>query len=158
MLFYDEFEHTIDAKGRLAIPAEIRARMHPDKDGEAFYLTLGPKRTLRIYTERGFEDMSDAIEKGLVADDIVAEFDQLIFPMSKKLELDKAGRIRIPERMRLRAKLEKDVVLIGLRTHMEIRNRAQWAVELEEQLAKQSDIFERFTRRRSGRLPEAKPD
>lgn len=147
MLFTGEYEHTIDTKGRLAIPSDIRGRMNPAEDGEAFFLTLGANRTLRLYPEKGFERLADKIEEGLVSDEAVAEFEQLLFPLSTRLEYDSAGRVRIPERMLERAGIEKFVVLIGVRDHLEIRDRKQWQAELEERLTKQEEIFRRFARR-----------
>ena len=147
MLFTGEFEHTIDSKGRMAIPSEIRARMQKAEDGEAFYLTLGSNSALRLYPEKGFERLAAMIEEGLVTDEAVQEFDQLLFPLSRRLELDSAGRIRLPDRMMERAGIGKDVVLIGVRDHLEIRDLTQWNAELEERLAKQEEIFKRFVRR-----------
>jgi len=153
VLFTGEFEHTIDSKGRMAIPSEIRSRMKKVEDGEAFYLTLGANRALRLYPEKGFERLAAMIEEGLVTDEAVQEFDQLLFPLSRRLELDSAGRIRLPDKMMERAGLGKDVVLIGVRDHLQIRDLKQWNAELEERLAKQEEIFSRFVRR--GRLPNA---
>lgn len=147
MLFTGEFDHTIDAKGRMAIPSEIRSRMTREEDGEAFYLTIGSNRALRLYPEKGFERLAAMIEEGLVTDEAVQEFDQLLFPLSRRLELDSAGRIRLPDKMMERAGIVKDVVLIGVRDHLEIRDLKQWNAELEERLAKQEDIFRRFVRR-----------
>ncbi|MCC6909248.1 MAG: hypothetical protein IT430_15010 [Phycisphaerales bacterium] len=147
MLFTGEFEHTIDAKGRLAIPSEIRSRMKKAEDGEAFYLTIGANRALRLYPEKGFERLAAMIEEGLVTDEAVQEFDQLLFPLSSRLELDSAGRVRLPDRMMQRAGLGKDVVLIGVRDHLQIRDLKQWNAELEDRLAKQEEIFSRFVRR-----------
>ncbi len=151
VLFTGEFEHTVDTKGRLAIPSEIRSRMKKVEDGEAFYLTIGSNRALRLYPEKGFERLAAMIEEGLVTDEAVQEFDQLLFPLSRRLELDSAGRIRLPDRMMERAALGKEVVLIGVRDHLEIRDLKQWNAELEERLAKQEEIFSRFVRR--GRVP-----
>ncbi len=81
MLFTGEFDHTIDAKGRMAIPSEIRSRMTREEDGEAFYLTIGSNRALRLYPEKGFERLAAMIEEGLVTDEAVQEFDQLLFPL-----------------------------------------------------------------------------
>jgi len=151
VLFTGEFEHTVDTKGRLAIPSEIRSRMKKAEDGEAFYLTIGSNRALRLYPEKGFERLAAMIEEGLVTDEAVQEFDQLLFPLSRRLELDSAGRIRLPDRMMERAALGKEVVLIGVRDHLEIRDLKQWNAELDERLAKQEEIFSRFVRR--GRVP-----
>lgn len=149
MLFTGEYDFSIDQKGRLAIPAEIRASMHPDRDGEAFYLTLGSNRTLCLYPEKVFDRLVNQIEEGLVPDESVQEFEQLVFPLASRIEWDTAGRVKISERMRIRAGLkDRKVTLIGVRDHLEIRDRERWQAELEDRLAKQEEIFKRFARRR----------
>jgi len=149
VLFTGEYEFTIDSKGRLAIPSEIRAMMDAERDGKAFYLTLGSNRTLCLYPENVFHRLVNQIEEDLVPDESVQEFDQLLFPLAKRLEWDTAGRMKIPERMRERARLmDNKVTLIGVRDHLEIRDRERWHAELEDRLAKQEEIFKRFSRRR----------
>ena len=149
VLFTGEYDFSIDQKGRLAIPAEIRTSMHPDHDGKAFYLTLGPNRTLCLYPEKIFDRLVDQIEEGLVPEESVQEFGQLVFPLATRLEWDTAGRVKISDRMRVRAGLkDRKVTLIGVRDHLEIRDRERWQAELEDRLAKQEDIFKRFARRR----------
>ena len=144
VLFTGEYEHTIDPKNRLAIPSQIRDEMNVEEDGSAFYLTLGANGALRLYPEKGFKRLAAQIQQGLVSRTEIAEFETLLFPLSSKLELDSAGRVKIPERMMERAKLDKHVVLIGVRDHLEIRDAGQWEAELKERLAKQSEIFQRF--------------
>ncbi|MBL1216375.1 MAG: hypothetical protein D8M59_02650 [Planctomycetes bacterium] len=148
MLFFGEFEHAIDAKGRLAIPSEIRGALDPEKDGQSMYLTLGANRTLRLYTEKLFEKLSDQLDQDLVTDSTTAKFDELLFPMTRKVDFDTAGRVRIPEQMRKRANLGKEVILIGVRDHLQIRDRAQWEADLEAKLQEQEEILTEYARRR----------
>ncbi len=149
VLFTGEHDYTIDAKGRLAIPSDVRSAMHPDEDGSAFFLTLGPNRTLCLYPENVFHRLVSQIEEGLVTDEAVQEFDRLVFPMATRLEFDSAGRVKIPERMRMRAGLANaKVTLIGVRDHLEIRDRTEWQAEVEERLEKQEEVFRQFARRK----------
>lgn len=148
MLFFGEYEHAIDAKGRLAIPSEIRGSLDPEEDGQAMYLTLGANRTLRLYTEKLFEKLSSQLDQDLVTDSTTARFDELLFPMTRKVEFDTAGRVRIPDQMRKRANLSREVILIGVRDHLQIRDRAQWEAELEAKLQEQEEILNEYARRR----------
>lgn len=137
----------------MAMPSEIRGRLNPEVDGEAFYLTLGANLKLRLYPEKVFEKLSARIDQGLVAEDAVQEFEQLLFPLARRLDFDSAGRIRIPDKMLERAGLGRKVVLIGVRDHLQLRDRDDWEREVESRLEKQSEIFDRFAafaRRRSG--------
>lgn len=149
MLFTGEFEHIIDTKGRLAIPSEIRTQLKKEDAGHAFYLTIGANRALRLYEVRAFETLSNRIEQGLVTDESVREFEELLFPLSRRLEVDSAGRVRLPDRHIERAGLtkEKPVMLIGVRDHLQIRDVNEWNDEIENRLSRQADIFERYVRR-----------
>jgi len=147
MLLTGEYEHTVDAKGRLAIPAPVRSLLTKAHDDQALYLTFGSDHTLQLFPERVFERLANQIEEGLVTDDAVREFELFLFPLSQRLEVDTAGRIRLPERMMKRAGLGKQVVLIGVRNHLEIRDPDAWSEELEHRLGNQSEIFNRFVRR-----------
>lgn len=145
MAFTGEYELTIDAKGRLAFPADIRGRLHPDKDGEFFYLTLGLNGALWLYPEKKFHQMVEEVEAGLIQDEAVQEFVEIFFPLSTRLMYDSANRVRIPDKMMERAGLTNpQVVLLGMNDHLEIRDRATWEAELQERLSRQREIVARF--------------
>ena len=57
LILHGEYELTIDDKNRFLIPAEIRKRMDPERDGGAFFLVIGPDRRPWMYTERYYEQM-----------------------------------------------------------------------------------------------------
>jgi len=149
VLFTGEHDYTIDAKGRLAIPPDVRAAMEAEEGAMAFFLTLGSDRTLCLYPEKVFHRLVNQIEEGLVTDEAVREFDRLVFPLATRLEIDAAGRVRLPDRMLSRARLTNTkITLIGVRDHLEIRDREQWESEIDSRLDKQAEIFDRFARRR----------
>jgi MraZ protein len=141
VLFTGEYEHTIDAKNRLAIPADIRSRLDPEKDGEAFYVVLGPQRVLWLYPDRYFEQLAESMEQALLSDESLLEYDQLAFPMARRLEIDTSGRVRLPDVLLKRSGVKQHVTLIGVRDHLEVRDTEQWQVEVEQRLANQSAIF-----------------
>ncbi len=141
MLFTGEYEHTIDAKNRLAIPADIRGRLDPEKDGEAFYVLLGPDCILWLYPDRYFESLVRTLDQALLGDENLLEYEQLTFPMARRLEVDSTGRIRLPDMLLKRARLRQQVTLIGVRDHLEVRDTEQWQVDLEQRLANQSAIL-----------------
>lgn len=143
MLFTGEYEHTIDPKSRLAIPADIRSRLDPEKDGEAFYVVLGPDRILWIYPDKYYERLVETLDQALLGDQSLLEYEQLTFPACKRIEMDSAGRIRLTEKILKRANLrpQQKVTLIGVRDHMEVRDREQWEEDLEQRLANQGAIL-----------------
>ncbi len=143
MLFTGEYEYTIDAKQRLAIPAEIRSRLNPDRDGLAFYVTAGPNDALWLWPERTFERMAGAIEASLLPAQEMMEFDEITFPTARRLELDKTGRVRLPKPMLEAAGIQSKVVILGVRDHLELRDPGQWEQRRLEQQADRPKIFHR---------------
>ena len=143
MLFTGEYEYTIDAKQRLAIPAEIRSRLNPDRDGLAFYVTAGPNDALWLWPERTFERMAGAIEASLLPAEEMMEFDEITFPSARRLELDKTGRVRLPRPMLEAAGIRSKVVILGVRDHLELRDPGQWEQRRLEKEADRTTIFHR---------------
>ena len=153
MLFTGEYEHTIDAKHRMAIPSEIRSRLDPEVDGEAFYLVPGPEGALWLWPERTFERMAGVMEQSLLPAEEVLEFEELMFPQASRLDLDKTGRVRLPERMIRLAELGQQVMILGVRDHLEIRDPEKWAAIREQKLARQGEIMLRARRALAPRQP-----
>ena len=141
MLFTGEYEHTVDAKQRLAIPAEIRSRLDPETEGRAFYLVPGPNAVLWLWPERTFEQMAGALERSLVPPEEMMEFEELLFSQASRLEMDKAGRIRLPERMLEMAGLGTQVMILGVRDHLELRDPTEWETKRQPDLTKQAEIM-----------------
>ncbi|MCI0365920.1 MAG: hypothetical protein L0Y44_07965 [Phycisphaerales bacterium] len=141
MLFTGEYEHTIDSKQRLAIPAEIRAQMDPETHGKAFYLAPGANGTLWLWPELTFVRMTNAMEQTLLPGDEAMEFEELIYPESKRLEIDSAGRVRIPEQMLAEFGLGQTVIILGMKDHLELRDPQQRKLQRQQTLAKRRDIM-----------------
>jgi MraZ protein len=132
MVFTGYYEHAVDAKNRLAIPAKFRSRLDPDVDGSSFVVVPGqPSDRLWLYPERHFERLAGRADSTLIPDEDQLKFEQLFFPLAEHLELDGQGRILVPERMLRRAGLGREVVICGVRDHLEIRNREDFMTELE---------------------------
>ena len=146
VLFTGEYEHTIDAKHRVAIPSDIRSRLSPERHGEAFYLAPGPDTSLWLWPEKTFEDLASASEQSLLPDEDLMEFEELLYSQSSRAELDSAGRIRIPERLMKLAGLGSSVMILGVKDHLELRDPAAWTARRDEKLAKQAEIVMRARR------------
>lgn len=141
MLFTGEYEHSIDAQQRLAIPSDIRARLDAAAAGTALYLVPGPNGAVWLWPEATFEAMVGAMDQSLLPADEMMEFDELFFSLAERVEMDKAGRIRVPERLKTLGGLGQSVVILGVRDHLELRDSEQWAARRAEKLAKQNEIM-----------------
>ncbi len=132
MVFTGNYEHTIDEKNRLAIPAKFRSRLDSERDGRCFVLVPGQsENTLWIYTERGFEKIAERSEPTFTPSKDRLRWEQMFYSSAETLEPDTQGRIVIPPRMLSRAGLGREVVICGVRDHLEIRRRDEFDRELE---------------------------
>lgn len=159
MLFTGEYEHSIDAKQRMAIPSEIRAQLAlvaGESQSVGLYLVPGANGHLWLWPEATFVEMAGAMEKSLLPAEELMEFEEWLFSQSRRLEIDKAGRVRLPERAIAEAGLGSSVVILGVKDHLELRDPAKWKQQRQEKLASQAQIMLRARRamdqqRRSGK-------
>ena len=146
MVFTGEYEHTIDAKNRLAIPADVRALVGGKTGGGRsksvnFFATLGEVQSLYLYTEAGFEQRAaELIQSDAEADQLLT-YERMYFSLARRVEMDSAGRIRLPENLIKRAQLGNDVVLLGVNDHLEIRDRETWHNYVEQMLREQPQLW-----------------
>ena len=141
MVFAGYHEHALDAKNRLAIPAKFRSGLDPERDGTQFVIVPGqPSDRLWLYPEKWFEGLVTRPGSELIPDDDRLRFDQGFFPLAAYADVDSQGRILIPERMLKWAKLGKEVVICGVRDHLEIRRRDQFEPEIEAYLRQYREL------------------
>ena len=148
-----EYELTIDTKFRMAVPSDIRLHLNPDTEGTSFYLTMGESRTLCLYPDRTFDEMTKDVPGGLVPSDAIREFKRMLFPLTVRLSFDGAGRVRLPEKMLKRAGLpKKTIVLVGVQDHLEIHDREQWEQDVEDRLNRQTEIMADYAKEAEERM------
>ena len=131
LILHGEYELNIDDKNRFLIPAEIRKQMNSERDGDAFFLVIGPDRRPWMYPERYYESLVAEVPAELTPGRDRLAYDRRLFGMASRLEWDKQGRVLIPEKTRQRTALQKEVTLVGVRDHLEIWNRPEWEAERE---------------------------
>ncbi len=157
MLFTGTFEHSIDAKQRLAIPAEIRDRLDPERDGRGFYASIAEGPTLCLYTERGFETRAEQLDSSpLPAEDVLA-YERLFYSLARPVDIDKQGRVRLPDQLLKLAGVDRDVVLIGVKDHLEIHDRAQWQQYMAQTLQQRPELLMNPRRVMAGSTTPLKP-
>lgn len=140
MFFAGTHDLTIDAKNRLAIPFAIRRKLCEERDGHAFYIVPGRRPgTLALYPEKYYERLRGDLPADDVLSDEAYEYRQFEYSQSALLDPDGQGRILIPERLLKRVGLDKEVVLIAVRDHLELWRR---------------DDFEEFERRQWQDYPQ----
>lgn len=141
MLFTGEFLHTIDSKQRLAIPAEVRSRLEREKLPPTFYVVPGPNGSLWLWPEKTFETMAADLEQSLVPGEDELAFAEATFPLARLVEIDSAGRVRVPEELLADAGLGSSVMIIGMRDHLELRDPESWQRDRAERRARQAEVM-----------------
>jgi MraZ protein len=113
------YEHNLDAKGRLFIPAKIR-----DELGDVFYVTISSEPCLSAYSLETWENMNQKVSAMNRIDQKKA---RPIFAHAARCELDGQGRILLPQNLRDFAKLVKDVTVVGIGNSAEFWDSDTWA-------------------------------
>lgn len=116
-----DFNHSIDAKGRLIIPAKFR-----DALGENFVITKGMDNCLFVYPPKEWKVLEDKLKTLPLTNKSARDFKRFMLGSAVEGTLDKQGRVLIPPSLREFASLEKDVVLVGVMDKVEIWNKAKW--------------------------------
>lgn len=155
MLFLGEYEHTLDQKQRLAIPAELREVMDEKVHGEGFIAAPGTNGSLWLWPEKTFAQLAQSLGGSLVSDPKLQEFERMMFSQSARVPLDSAGRVRIPERLLQRFGLTGSIVILGVRDHIELMDPPSWKAE-QERLQPMTPELSRLARQAmQGQAPTA---
>ncbi|ATY84719.1 cell division/cell wall cluster transcriptional repressor MraZ [Kyrpidia spormannii] len=120
-MFIGEFSHTVDDKGRLTMPAKFREGLGP-----GFILTRGLDRCLFAYPRKEWESVEAKLKTLPVARPEARAFMRFFFSGATECEFDRQGRILIPGSLREYASLEKDCVIIGVSSRVEVWAKEAW--------------------------------
>jgi MraZ protein len=120
-VFMGEYLHTIDNKGRLIFPAKFRELL-----GEGFIATKGLDNCLFVYCKDEWAIIENKLKQLPLAKPEARAFVRFFFSGAAELEYDKQGRVLLPNNLREYAKLEKDVVVLGVSNRIEIWDKNAW--------------------------------
>ena len=123
-MFFGQYEHTIDEKGRLTIPARFREELE-----EGVYITLGFEDNLMCMSQHNFNVLSHSLRSHNIMDPSARELRRLFYSFGVLIEPDKAGRILIPQNLRDMVNLDMNVVITGAGDYFEIWSATQWKDE-----------------------------
>ena len=122
-----EYEHTIDSKGRISMPAKLRKDM-----GDTFVLTKGLDGCLFAFSGQEWVNFETKLKSLPLSDKNARNFVRFFLAGATECEIDKQGRFLIPNNLRKAASLDKDVVIIGGGTRLEIWDKTIWKSKDEE--------------------------
>ena len=142
------FDLTVDDKNRILVPSEVRKKLDPERDGEAFFLVTGRDGRLWLYPERHYELLVSRDPSELTPSEDTLAFDRLMLGLASRVEWDKQGRVLLPDKALKRAGIGKEVTLVGARDHLELWNRADWESEREQLETRRRDLVEKIRQER----------
>jgi MraZ protein len=123
------YVRSLDDKQRIAVPKRVRDAMGGEEITK-LYLAPGTDGSLAIYTEEAFFHMANHFENGPPTGHDVRAFSRVFYAQTESVEVDRQGRIRIPPELVQLADLTKEVVLLGVRDHLELWDRQRWEAYL----------------------------
>lgn len=126
-MFMGEFQHSIDAKGRLIVPSKLRGKL-----GEKFVVTRGLDGCLFGYPLSEWEKLEEKLNEMPLAKKDARTFVRFFYSAATECEIDKQGRINIPVTLRNHADLTKSCVIIGVSNRIEIWDETRWQAFSEE--------------------------
>ena len=116
-----EYEHTLDVKGRISMPAKLRKDM-----GDTFVLTKGLDGCLFAFSKEEWINFEEKLKSLPLSDKNARNFVRFFLAGATECEIDKQGRFLIPNNLRVAASLEKEAVIIGVGTRLEIWDKSTW--------------------------------
>ena len=120
-MFMGEYNHTIDAKGRLIIPSKFREAL-----GSEFVLTKGLDGCLFVFPMKEWVAFEEKLRSLPLIDKNARKFSRFFLAGASTCELDKQGRILVPGTLREFAQMDKEVVLTGMLDRIEVWSKEQW--------------------------------
>jgi len=135
-----EYEHSLDTKGRLILPAKIREDM-----GETFIITKGLDGCLFGFSQTEWANFEEKLKTLPLTNKNARDFVRFFLSGATECEMDKQGRFLIVANLREYANLEKDAVIIGVGTRIEIWNKEKWKAYNSDENISADAIAENMT-------------
>ncbi|OXM15674.1 division/cell wall cluster transcriptional repressor MraZ [Paenibacillus herberti] len=138
-MFLGEHQHSLDDKGRLTVPSKFR-----DNLGPVFIVTRGLDNCLFVYPMEEWKQLEQKIRQLPLMKADARAFSRFFFSGAVELELDKQGRVNLPNHLTEYAKLEKDCMVLGVSSRVEIWSKPVWEGYYEQSEEAFNDIAEKL--------------
>ncbi|HHU78424.1 MAG: division/cell wall cluster transcriptional repressor MraZ [Caldicoprobacterales bacterium] len=138
-MFIGEYQHNIDQKGRVFMPAKFREEL-----GDKFVVTKGLDKCLFVYPYEEWKNFEQKLRTLPLTSKEARAFIRFFFAGAAECEADKQGRVLIPAGLREHASLEKELSIIGVSTRVEIWNREAWENYNDDASLDQDAIVEKM--------------
>ncbi len=141
-MFYGEYEHTIDRKGRLIVPAKFRAAIKTH-DVKALFLTRGLDGCLFLFPESEWRTTESRFKQVPFTKGEGRKFNRLFFSGAAEVTIDGLGRLLVPKTLKDFAQIKQDVMIVGVSNRMEIWSKEKWHAFYESSRQSFEEIAER---------------
>lgn len=141
-MFYGEYEHTIDRKGRLIVPAKFRAAIKTH-DVKALFLTRGLDGCLFLFPESEWRTTESRFKQVPFTKGEGRKFNRLFFSGAAEVTIDGLGRLLVPKTLKDFAQIKQDVMIVGVSSRMEIWAKEKWQAFYESSRQSFEEIAER---------------
>src|SRR5438876_11766670 len=129
MLLTGTYPRTLDEKKRLVFPKRVREQL---REPDRLFVGPGPDQCLWLYAQENLERLAEQLDKAPATDAEARVFRRLYFAQTEAVDVDRNGRILVPERLTQFAGLTQEVVLIGVRDHLELWDASRWQQFVEQ--------------------------
>ncbi len=120
-MFYGEYQHTLDSKSRVFVPAKFREEL-----GNKFIITKGLDSCLFAFPAAEWERIVEKMKTVSFTDDEARSFMRFFFSGACECEMDKQGRVLIAQNLKEYAALDKDICIVGVSSRVEIWDKGKW--------------------------------
>lgn len=135
MLLTGTHSRTLDDKKRLALPKKLKEQLN---EPATLYIAPGLDSCLWMFTQEGLERLAAKLDEAPATDAEARVFRRLYFAQTEAVDLDRSARLLIPERLLQFAGLTHEVILLGVRDHVELWDAARW----QEYLTRHASRFD----------------
>ncbi|GIO55578.1 MULTISPECIES: division/cell wall cluster transcriptional repressor MraZ [Paenibacillus] len=138
-MFMGEYQHSLDDKGRVTIPAKFRELL-----GSSFVVTRGLDQCLFVYPMNEWQILEQKLKSLSLMKSDARAFTRFFFSGATECEWDKQGRVNLPGNLRQYAKLEKECVVLGVSNRVEIWSKDTWEEYFQQSEETFNDIAEKL--------------
>lgn len=139
-MFYGYYEHSLDDKGRLVIPAKMRGEL-----GNILYINKGFDGALSVFTKEGFEHLLEESKEHPYNKKNSRDYLRILYSSTYELEIDKQGRIQLPIQLLEKYGFGREFVIIGVGDHVEIWDKETYKAYESNAIEEFEKIAERLS-------------
>lgn len=148
------YVHRIDAKSRLTIPARLRAGINRRREGYGFVAICNLDNALSLYTPSRYEEIAPQFDASSRTDPNVRNFELITYGLAVDLEMDRMGRVLIPDNLMEECGLSaREVVVAGVKDHIEVWPSDRWESHIKEQKAKRAALAKQVLMHKKKKAP-----